>query len=258
MDTQTVFLRLPSPFTTLQLNLPPNTPLHQLPLPHNFTESLQSGETYLCTPFAGSLSSTTRIECLRNAANPCHPITLELGVRMLGGKGGFGSQLRAAGGRMSTGKATNVDSCRDLSGRRLSTIKEAKRYVISQRLLYPDTAMARLAQKLIHPDKQSFSSQHPPFAQQPLQQTKPDSKGSNDPSVYPPKAKRVAAAGRNALQTSMWKSWRERSIVLTIVGSWRRAGRSRRMSGRQSQRVRLVLRRSNFATELAFENVLMV
>lgn len=28
---------------------------------------------------------------------------------------------------MSTGKATNVDACRDLSGRRLSTIKEAQR-----------------------------------------------------------------------------------------------------------------------------------
>jgi len=30
---------------------------------------------------------------------------------------------------MSTGKSTNLDSCRDLSGRRLSTIKEAQRSV---------------------------------------------------------------------------------------------------------------------------------
>ncbi|THH16317.1 hypothetical protein EUX98_g9322 [Antrodiella citrinella] len=35
--------------------------------------------------------------------------------------------LRAAGGRMSSQKTSNNDSCRDLSGRRLSTIKEAKR-----------------------------------------------------------------------------------------------------------------------------------
>ncbi|KAF7363536.1 hypothetical protein MSAN_01010200 [Mycena sanguinolenta] len=47
----------------------------------------------------------------------------------LGGKGGFGSQLRAAGGRMSSQKTSNNDSCRDLSGRRLNTIKEAKKLV---------------------------------------------------------------------------------------------------------------------------------
>ncbi|KAH9974831.1 telomere stability and silencing-domain-containing protein [Russula compacta] len=57
-----------------------------------------------------------------------HPlVSLRLVPRMRGGKGGFGSQLRAAGGRMSSQKTSNNDSCRDLSGRRLSTIKEAKR-----------------------------------------------------------------------------------------------------------------------------------
>ncbi|KAJ3835193.1 telomere stability and silencing-domain-containing protein [Lentinula raphanica] len=47
--------------------------------------------------------------------------------RVLGGKGGFGSQLRTASGRMSSQKTSNNDSCRDLSGRRLSTLKEAKK-----------------------------------------------------------------------------------------------------------------------------------
>ena len=56
-------------------------------------------------------------------------ILLQLLPRLLGGKGGFGSQLRAAGGRMSSQKTSNNDSCRDLTGRRLSTIKEAKKYV---------------------------------------------------------------------------------------------------------------------------------
>ena len=56
-------------------------------------------------------------------------VSLRLTPAMRGGKGGFGSQLRAAGGRMSSQKTNNNDSCRDLSGRRLSTIKEAKRYV---------------------------------------------------------------------------------------------------------------------------------
>ncbi|KAJ3862712.1 telomere stability and silencing-domain-containing protein [Lentinula novae-zelandiae] len=54
-------------------------------------------------------------------------ISLRLSPRVLGGKGGFGSQLRAAGGRMSSQKTNNNDSCRDLSGRRLSTLKEAKK-----------------------------------------------------------------------------------------------------------------------------------
>lgn len=52
---------------------------------------------------------------------------LEVRVRCLGGKGGFGNQLRAQGGRMSARSNGNTDSCRDLNGRRLSTIKEAKR-----------------------------------------------------------------------------------------------------------------------------------
>ncbi|KAJ1307361.1 hypothetical protein OPQ81_001466 [Rhizoctonia solani] len=54
-------------------------------------------------------------------------VTLRLMPSLLGGKGGFGSQLRAAGGRMSSQKASNNDSCRDLNGRRLSTVKEAKK-----------------------------------------------------------------------------------------------------------------------------------
>ena len=56
-------------------------------------------------------------------------VSLRLTPRLRGGKGGFGSQLRAAGGRMSSQKTSNNDSCRDLSGRRLSTVKEAKKHV---------------------------------------------------------------------------------------------------------------------------------
>ncbi|KAI9225696.1 MAG: telomere stability and silencing-domain-containing protein [Piptocephalis tieghemiana] len=43
-------------------------------------------------------------------------------VRGRGGKGGFGSQLRAQGGKMATRKTTNFASCRDLSGRRLKVV----------------------------------------------------------------------------------------------------------------------------------------
>ncbi|KAF9172460.1 hypothetical protein BGX21_005330 [Mortierella sp. AD011] len=50
-----------------------------------------------------------------------------LSMRMSGGKGGFGSMLRAQGGRMSSQKSTNTDACRDLSGRRIKTVNDAKK-----------------------------------------------------------------------------------------------------------------------------------
>ncbi|KAI5809129.1 telomere stability and silencing-domain-containing protein [Peziza echinospora] len=57
-------------------------------------------------------------------------IPLRLTPPLPGGKGGFGSQLRAAGGRMSSrkkrGQEENSDSCRNLDGRRIRTVKEAK------------------------------------------------------------------------------------------------------------------------------------
>ncbi|CAB11702.1 Telomere maintenance protein SDE2 [Schizosaccharomyces pombe] len=55
-------------------------------------------------------------------------LNLTLCTRVLGGKGGFGSQLRAAGGRMSKkrNEQENQDSCRDLDGNRLGTIRQAK------------------------------------------------------------------------------------------------------------------------------------
>ncbi|KAI0871802.1 telomere stability and silencing-domain-containing protein [Hypoxylon argillaceum] len=57
-------------------------------------------------------------------------ISLRLSLPLCGGKGGFGSQLRAAGGRMSSKKKRNQGdengSSRNLDGRRLRTVNEAK------------------------------------------------------------------------------------------------------------------------------------
>jgi len=59
-------------------------------------------------------------------------LSLRLSARLVGGKGGFGSQLRAAGGRMSSRKNRQnrerdiQGSSRNLDGRRLRTITEAK------------------------------------------------------------------------------------------------------------------------------------
>ena len=123
--SQTVFICRPSPLSTLQLRLPLETTLNELPL-----DLSDSSLTYIRTATSASLDPSTRVSDLRHAANLSHPVTLHVGARLLGGKGGFGANLRAAGGRMNMKKdANNVDSCRDLSGRRLSTIKEAKRWV---------------------------------------------------------------------------------------------------------------------------------
>nr|CAG8591050.1 8751_t:CDS:2 [Entrophospora candida]CAG8604733.1 13804_t:CDS:2 [Entrophospora candida] len=53
--------------------------------------------------------------------------TLTLKLPLYGGKGGFGSMLRAQGGKMASQKTTNFEACRDLNGRRLRTVNEAKR-----------------------------------------------------------------------------------------------------------------------------------
>ncbi|KAH8730650.1 telomere stability and silencing-domain-containing protein [Phaeosphaeriaceae sp. PMI808] len=56
-------------------------------------------------------------------------LSLRLTVPLCGGKGGFGSILRAQGGRMSSRKKQNGDanaSSRNLDGRRLRTVTEAK------------------------------------------------------------------------------------------------------------------------------------
>lgn len=57
-------------------------------------------------------------------------LPLRLSAPLCGGKGGFGSQLRAAGGRMSSRRKKNQgesnSSNRNLDGRRLRTVAEAK------------------------------------------------------------------------------------------------------------------------------------
>lgn len=57
-------------------------------------------------------------------------LNLRLSLPLCGGKGGFGSQLRAAGGRMSSKKKKNQGdsngSSRNLDGRRIRTVTEAK------------------------------------------------------------------------------------------------------------------------------------
>ena len=125
-----------APFSTLALSVPSKTSFGELyellaerypglPLHSNAAD-------LVLTPTSGPVpqASSSLSSLLGNDEQQTHSLlSLRLVPRLRGGKGGFGSQLRAAGGRMSSQKTSNNDSCRDLSGRRLSTIKEAKKYV---------------------------------------------------------------------------------------------------------------------------------
>ncbi|KAL7753854.1 hypothetical protein RI367_000786 [Sorochytrium milnesiophthora] len=71
-------------------------------------------------------ADSTALSTLLFAAD-ARSVFLDVGVELNGGKGGFGSMLRAQGGRMSSRRPTNTDACRDLSGRRLKSINEAKK-----------------------------------------------------------------------------------------------------------------------------------
>jgi hypothetical protein len=87
------------------------------------------------------ITTTSNKQLLSDSAEPVTALLsssedtflpLRLSARLCGGKGGFGSQLRAAGGRMSSRKNRNQQgdpngSNRNLDGRRLRTIDEAKR-----------------------------------------------------------------------------------------------------------------------------------
>ncbi|CAP70838.1 uncharacterized protein PODANS_3_8960 [Podospora anserina S mat+] len=119
---------------TLSLALPPSTPISTLIT--TLDSRLPSSSSLLCTRqlLLTTLSSTylppsstSPISSLLSSQKDDF-LTLRLSAPLCGGKGGFGSQLRAAGGRMSKRKKTQEDngSSRNLDGRRLRTVTEAK------------------------------------------------------------------------------------------------------------------------------------
>ncbi|RAL09642.1 telomere maintenance SDE2 family protein [Aspergillus homomorphus CBS 101889] len=101
--------------------LPPSIPLHSLILTTTNNKQLIPS----AGPLLPYLSSANG-----DATTPTTLLPLRLSVPLCGGKGGFGSQLRAAGGRMSSKRKRNQGddngSSRNLDGRRLRTVNEAK------------------------------------------------------------------------------------------------------------------------------------
>lgn len=132
LTMQSIIVSTFAPFPSISLSLPSSTPISSLsyilsPLCSTQLQSLSTHDNKAISPVStATIASLQDTQC--SDSEPLStPLYLRLSVKLPGGKGGFASQLRAQGGRMSSNKATNNDSCRDLNGRRLSTIKEAQK-----------------------------------------------------------------------------------------------------------------------------------
>ncbi|KIP10460.1 hypothetical protein PHLGIDRAFT_101108 [Phlebiopsis gigantea 11061_1 CR5-6] len=190
-----------SPFPTLNVSAPANTcygDLYEL-LSERYPD-LPTNDLLLTLHSGPIPSSETPVASLLDHGNR-GLLTLRLIPRLRGGKGGFGSQLRAAGGRMSSQKTSNNDSCRDLSGRRLSTIKEAKRlaeYIESEPARQKAEKEAKRAKLEALERKLGIDPSNPSSSSEPLAGKKhrlDDSEYFNEHQEIVDKAKSAVAAG---------------------------------------------------------------
>lgn len=98
-----------------RISVLPTNQLNELTKFLETTLNLTSNEFYL----------TQNGKRLTNDSNLVSNINVYIHLKLFGGKGGFGSMLRAIGAQIE--KTTNREACRDLSGRRLRDINEEKR-----------------------------------------------------------------------------------------------------------------------------------
>ncbi|KAG6847229.1 hypothetical protein H0H93_009396, partial [Arthromyces matolae] len=153
-STTSILIQTFSPFPSLTLTVPSTTLISDVPALlqqryHNYNlPSFDHSSHYVLSTHRGraippdAVISSLHADLDIDSSSTPNLVSLRLTPRLKGGKGGFGSQLRAAGGRMSSQKTNNNDSCRDLNGRRLSTIKEAKKLAA-----YVEAEPQRLAAK---------------------------------------------------------------------------------------------------------------
>ncbi len=116
---------------TLSLPLSADTPISQLQDRIHERLPAHNSRLILTTLSNKQLSRTSSAPISELLSGPQDDfLSLRLALPMCGGKGGFGSQLRAAGGRMSSKRKRNQGedngSSRNLDGRRLRTVNEAK------------------------------------------------------------------------------------------------------------------------------------
>ncbi|KAL5334745.1 telomere stability and silencing-domain-containing protein [Aspergillus crustosus] len=123
----------------------PSTVTFSLPATSSVSDLCEKVSSYIpsTVPLHSLILTTTNNKQLLPSQRPISDFThsngeattstllpLRLSVPTCGGKGGFGSQLRAAGGRMSSRRKRNQGddngSSRNLDGRRIRTVNEAK------------------------------------------------------------------------------------------------------------------------------------
>ncbi|KAJ5606477.1 hypothetical protein N7510_009258 [Penicillium lagena] len=123
----TLSFSLPSTSTVSDLTERVASYLPSASLLHSLTLTTTNNKVLI--PSSQSLQSFLSIHNGDSTTTPSL-LPLRLTVPLRGGKGGFGSQLRAAGGRMSSKRKRNQgdanSSSRNLDGRRLRTVNEAK------------------------------------------------------------------------------------------------------------------------------------
>lgn len=88
--------------------------------------SLASSSSAFSSPFTSSYQLGHYTSTWQSTITATTTTTfLDVRLPLVGGKGGFGSMLRAIGAQIE--KTTNREACRDLSGRRLRDVNEEKR-----------------------------------------------------------------------------------------------------------------------------------
>ncbi|XP_073817584.1 splicing regulator SDE2 [Musca autumnalis] len=152
---------------------------------------------------------------LQHDAEQNAPVYVRL--RLLGGKGGFGSMLRAIGAQIE--KTTNREACRDLSGRRLRDINEEKRLKAwlekqGEREREAEERKKRKIEKLLAVPKHEFKDEEYEEARSKLTEKVCDAveegfkkaKGAGDlkRKHEPSTSKQAAAGGVKAKKAALW------------------------------------------------------
>ncbi|EDW81206.1 uncharacterized protein Dwil_GK11149 [Drosophila willistoni] len=140
-------------------------------------------------------------------------------LRQLGGKGGFGSMLRAIGAQIE--KTTNREACRDLSGRRLRDINEEKRVRAwlekqDEREREAEERKKRKIEKLLAVPKHEFKDEQYDEAranltekvnnafEEGLKQTKPESEPSSSKGAVKRKSGEQSGATKAKKKPALW------------------------------------------------------
>lgn len=111
---QQLFLSLPNGKTRI-------VPLDHKMNVYNQVQSIFPFDFYLLDKLSGKVLFDSQKPPSMNSSHH-----LEVRYRLVGGKGGFGTQLKAMGDKMAAKKTENYDSSRDLQGRRIRTVKRHK------------------------------------------------------------------------------------------------------------------------------------